>query len=169
MQKRNKIVPFSLFEGFDDADIGIENKEGTVTDLNKLLSNHFILFMKIWNFHWIIVGKRFGHIHEFFNELYDKFFENIDNIAERIRIIGGKPIGTLEGYLKETELKEYTDPSIPDDTKMIEEILKDYDTIIKQIRKYLENEKLDNGTSKFLEDLIEAHEKDAWMLRSHLK
>ena len=47
MQKRNKIVPFSLFEGFDDADIGIENKEGTVTDLNKLLSNHFILFMKI--------------------------------------------------------------------------------------------------------------------------
>ena len=48
-------------------------------------------------------------------------------------------------------------------------ILEDYETIIKQIREFLEEDKLDNGTSKFLEDLIEAHEKDAWMLRSHLE
>ena len=52
---------------------------------------------------------------------------------------------------------------------MIKEILEDYETIIKQIREFLEEDKLDNGTSKFLEDLIEAHEKDAWMLRSHLE
>ena len=166
---KNKIIPFSLFEGFDNGDIGIKDKEPTIEFLNKLLSNHFVLFMKIWNFHWIIVSKRFGPLHSFFNDLYDKFFNDIDGIAERIRMIGGRPIGTLEGYLKETELKEYTDSSVPDDTKMIKEILENYETIIKQIRKFLEDEKMDNGTSKYLKDLIEEHEKDAWMLRSHLE
>ena len=165
----NRIIPFSVFEGFDDGDIGIKDSEKTIKNLNKLLSNHFVLFMKMWNFHWIIVSNKFGPLHSFFNTLYDKFFGDIDGIAERIRMIGGRPIGNLEGYLKETDLKEYTDSDVPKDTKMIKEILEDYETIIKQIREFLEEDKLDNGTSKFLEDLIEAHEKDAWMLRSHLE
>jgi starvation-inducible DNA-binding protein len=168
---KNRIVPFSLFEGFDDGDIGIDKNEqnSTIEFLNKLQSNHFILFMKMWNFHWIVVSKRFSNIHNFFNELYDKFFKNIDDIAERIRSLGGRPIGTLEGYLKETDLKEYTDSSLPQADKMIKEVLSDYETIIKQIRTFLEKGELDNGTNKFLEDLIEAYEKDAWMLRSQLE
>jgi len=164
----NKILPFSIFEGYDDGDIGIENKKETVEKLNKLLSNYFILYMKLLNFHWNIVSKRFNNIHKFFEELYDKIFENIDSVAERIRIIGGRPISSLEGYLKNTDLKENTDSDVPDVDKMIEEILYDYETIIKEIRDYLSDD-LDNGTSKFLEDLIEAHEKDAWMLRSNLE
>ena len=83
-------------------------------------------------------------------------------------LIIGESIGSLEDG-DVTELKEYTDSSVPDDTKMIKEILENYETIIKQIRKFLEDEKMDNGTSKYLEDLIEEHEKDAWMLRSHLE
>jgi len=164
-----KIIKFSVFEGYDDGNIGIENKKDIIEKLNKLLSNYFILYMKLLNFHWNIVSKRFNNIHKFFEELYDKIFENIDGVAERIRIIGGQPISSLDGYLKNTNLKEYTDSKIPDVDEMIEEILDDYETIIKQIRDYLSYEDLDNGTSKFLEDLIESHEKDAWMLRSNLE
>lgn len=163
MKKLNHI---RLFEGFDDVNIGI--KKPMIDELNKLLSNHFVLFMKIWNFHWIIVSKRFGPLHQFFGDLYEKFFKNIDDIAERIRSLGGKPIGTLSGFLKESDIKEYDDNNIPKDTKMIEDILEDYETIIKEIRDILDKEP-DNGTNKFLEDLIESYEKDAWMLRSHLE
>lgn len=147
--------------------IGIENGSMTVDKLNSLLSNHFILFMKIWNFHWNLVSKRFGPLHKFFNDLYDKFFNDIDGIAERIRMIGGKPIGSLRGYLEKTKLEEFEGEETPKDTKMIEMILSDYETIIKEIREILQGD-VDNGTSKYLEDLIEAHEKDAWMLRSYL-
>jgi starvation-inducible DNA-binding protein len=166
---KNEILPFSVFENLEEIDIDIKNAEDTVKKLNKLLSNHFILFMKLWNFHWIVVSKRFKNIHEFFNELYDKFFENIDTVAERIRSLGGKPFGTFSEYIEESDIKEYDKSNVPDANKMIEIILEDYETLIKKIRKYLEDGELDNGTNKLLEDLIEEYEKNAWMLRSNIE
>lgn len=148
--------------------IGIENSSITVEKLNGLLSNHFILFVKLLNFHWNLVSKRFGGLHQFFNDLYDKIFEDIDGIAERIRMIGGNPIGSLKGYLEKAKLGEYNDLEFPKDNKMIEMILMDYELIIREIRDILKSENLDNGTSKYMEDLIDSHEKDAWMLRSYL-
>lgn len=152
-------------------DIGIKgsNSEEVVEELNELLSNHFILFVKIWNFHWTMVSKRFNGMHKFFNDLYDKYFENIDNIAERIRMLGGRPIGSLRGYLSESDLDEYDSEETPDIEDMVKMVLEDYESIIREIREILEIEELDNGTSKFMEDLIADYEKDAWMLRSHIE
>lgn len=166
LKKFNEIV----FEELTP-NIGIDNNEGEeiVEELNELLSNHFILFMKIWNFHWIMVTIGFGPFHEFFGKLYTKYFENIDKIAERIRMLSGKPIGTLQGYLGEADLDEFSGDETPEIGTMLSMILSDYEYIIKEIRELLEDEHLDNGTSKFLEDLIEDYEKDAWMLRSHIE
>lgn len=161
-----------LYESFDDTDLGIrdDKKELTVKFLNRLLSNQFVLFMKIWNFHWIIVSPTFGPTHGFFGDLYTKFFTIIDDTSERIRAIGGRPIGTLEGYLDKTELKEYSDDKdVPEEKNMYERILEDYEFIIREIRNFLDTDKIDNGTVNYLEDLIMKLEKDAWMLRSHLK
>ena len=160
-----------LYEGFDDTKIGVkeDKKEITIKFFNRLLSNQFVLFMKIWNFHWLIVSPTFGPTHAFFGDLYNKFFEIIDNTAERIRALGGRPIGTLEGYLDKTELKEYSDDKdVPDEKKMYEKILEDYEFIIREIRNFLDTEGIDNGSVNYLEDLIMNLEKSAWMLRSHL-
>jgi starvation-inducible DNA-binding protein len=53
---------------------------------------------------------------------------------------------------------------------MIRNLLNDHETIIKQIRKDIDlTAKInDMGTNNFLCDLIEKHEKTAWMLRAHL-
>lgn len=164
---KNEILPFSIFES-KDADIGIDNKDEIIKKLNGVLSNQFVLFLKLWNFHWIVVGKKFKNTHEFFNELYDEFFEDIDLTAERIRALNGKPIGTLKDFIEEADIKEYSDKETPKASKMYEMILKDYETLIKQIREILEGE-LDNGTNKLLEDIIEKYEKTAWMLRSNIE
>lgn len=159
-----------LNEGFDDTSIGVkeDKKELTIKFLNRLLSNEFVLFMKIWNFHWIIVSPNFGPTHKFFGDLYEKFFDTIDETAERIRSLGGRPIGALNQYLKTTELKEYEDEDIPEERKMYEKILEDYEFIIREIRNFLDTEGIDNGTMNYLEDLIMNLEKDAWMVRSHI-
>ena len=154
---------------YEDINIGIDNDKDTINFLNKLLSNHFILFLKLWNFHWNVFGSGFMANHKFLNELYDKFFEDIDSISEIIRALGGRQIVTLKGYLDKTDLKEYDDDKyIPKVEKMYEIILEDYESIIKDIRKFL-GDKVDNGTSNFLEDMIMKKEKDAWMVRSNIE
>lgn len=167
MEKNEKILPFSLFEG-KDPDIGIDNKDEIVEKLNKILSEQFVLFMKLWSFHWDVVGKKFKNTHEFFNELYDEFFEDIDLTAERIRSLGGKPFGTLKQFIEKSEITEYSENDTPKASKMYEIILSDFETLIKHIREDLKSE-LDNGTNKLFEDFIEKYEKNAWMLRSNIE
>lgn len=169
--KTREIIKFSMFESFGDANIGIEKeqKENIVKFLKKLQSNEFILFTKIWNFHWLIVSENFGPTHKFFGDLYESFFERIDEVAERIRILGEIPLGSLKDLLDKADLKEFNDDnSVPQEKEMYKSILEDYEIIIKDIRKFLDDEKVDNGTTNYLEDLIMKLEKDAWMIRSHL-
>jgi len=159
-------------EGFDDTSLGIkeDKKELTIKFLNRLLSNEFVLFMKIWNFHWIVVSPNFGNAHKFFGDLYEKFFEIIDNTSERVRALGGRPYGTLSKYLDKTELKEYDqDKEVPTEPDMYVRILEDYEFIIREIRNFLDTDGVDNGTVNYLEDLLSNLEKDAWMIRSHIK
>lgn len=167
------LINFDHFnESFYNANIGVDDdrKKITIEFLNRLLSNEFVLFMKLWNFHWIIVGPSFGIVHNFFEDLYKKFVDIIDDTSERIRSLGERPIGTLKGFLDVTELKEYKDDKeIPDDKEMFERLLEDYEFIIRGIRNFLSTDGIDNGTINYLEDLLMNLEKDAWMIRSHLK
>jgi len=157
-----------IFEKFEE--LGIEKDELTIDFLNRLLANHFVLFSKLYNFHWNIVGKQFASAHQYTNDLYDQLFENIDEIAERIRQLDGKPVGTLKGYLEITEIEEYDDTQTTPDIQIIFEIiLRDYEFLIRELRNFLFTEELDNGTVNFLEDMIMKKEKDAWLIRSRIK
>jgi starvation-inducible DNA-binding protein len=167
---KKDIVKFSLFESSEDIGINKEENDKVVDFLKKLQSNSFVLFMKLWNFHWNIVSKRFGQTHKFFNKLYDSFFDRIDDIAERIRELDKRPLGTLKNILDETDIKEYSDDDdVPSESRMFKMIVEDYETIIKSIRKCLEDEKVDSGTTNYLEDLISKLEKELWMLKSHIE
>ncbi len=157
-----------IFETFEE--LGIEKDELTIDFLNRLLSNHFVLFLKVYNFHWNVVGKQFGSVHQYTNDLYDELFEYVDEIAERVRQLDGKPIGTLKGYLEITEIEEYDDNKpTPNEKEIFEIILRDYEFLIRELRNFLSTEGLDNGTVNFLEDMIMKKEKDAWLIRSRVK
>jgi len=158
------------FEGYSDINIDLEEKETkpVIEFLNKLLSNHFILMVKAFNFHWNMVGKDFAQAHKFFQDIYEGAFEKIDSIAERVRFLGGRPISTVKGYLDEADLKDCED-DITDIEEMYELILKDIEDTIVSIRKFLKEEDVDNGTTNFLEGLLDETEKVAWLTRSHIK
>ncbi|MGL5731809.1 MAG: Dps family protein, partial [Bacteroidales bacterium] len=81
----------------------------SVTILNNLLADQFVLLAKAWNFHWNVKGPSFGTYHSFLEKLYDQLFEMIDSTAERVRAIDGRPLGSLHGYLDHTRVKEQDD------------------------------------------------------------
>ena len=77
----------------------------TVEKLNLYLANLNVLYRKVQNYHWNIVGTAFFSVHAKLEEYYDALNEQIDDVAERILSIGGRPLGTLKDYLAVSTIK----------------------------------------------------------------
>ena len=94
----------------------------------------------------------------------------IDEVAERVRDLNGKSLGTLSEYLQYGRLKE-SPGDYPDDRTMISNLLTDHEQIIRNLRKdadRCEDEYHDMGTNDFVLEAMQKHEKMAWMLRAHM-
>jgi starvation-inducible DNA-binding protein len=138
--------------------------------LNRLLADEFILYTKTLNDHWNVRGMQFSSLHEFFEVLYHKSLELSDDVAERVRTVGGTALGTMEDFLKNARLQEQKGFP-PDPRGMISNLMADHESIIATLREGIDamEERFDDpGTCNFLTDLLEKHEKLAWMLRTHL-
>ena len=153
--------------------IGIkpENSVCVADSLNKLLSDEHVLYIKTRNAHWNVVGPDFAAQHKLFEEQYVDLEEVIDQVAERIRTIDHYTVGTLEDFLKLTQLNEKSREN-NDSLSFIKDLLEDHESIIISLRENINtfaNDWHDMGSSDFITGLMETHEKMAWMLRSHLQ
>ena len=154
-------------------DIGIKDKNlKAVTDLlSAVLADAMVLYTKTRKFHWNVNGQSFMELHKLFESQYNKLEEAIDEIAERINKLGAPTIGTMEECLKLTSLKE-APGKYPAQLNMIKELLSDHETVIRALRKNIDDcdEKFeDKGTADFLTGLIQEHETIAWTLRRYLQ
>ena len=153
-------------------DIGLakEARHGVIEILNRVLCDEYILYTKTRNYHWNVVGPDFSERHEFFKEQYESLDEIADEVAERVRQLNGKSLGTLSEFTQHGRIKE-NPGEYPDDLKMISNLVADHEQIIRTLRKdadRCEDEYHDMGTNDFLIGIMEKHEKMAWMLRAHL-
>lgn len=152
-----------------EANIGLSAKtrKEVAEILNHLLSDEMVIYIKTLKFHWNVYGIVFHDFHALFKEQYEQMLDISDDVAERARALGHDSYGTMAEFLKHTRLKE--EPGkIPDALGMIKILLADHEAVIRQIRKDIETceDSGDIGTSNFLQDLMEKHEKIAWMLRA---
>jgi len=153
-----------------NSDIEPENRAAVTTLLNTLLADEYVLYVKTQNFHWNIRNSmNFNDLHLFFGKMYDEIADFIDALAERVRALGGRPLATMNEFIKNARLKE--EGSVPADKEMIKKLLDDSEAIIRSLRADIQKtaEWNDMGTNNMLADLITKHEKMAWMLRSYLK
>src|SRR5690606_33776932 len=74
--------------------------------LNELLANYSVHYQKLRNYHWNVKGSDFFDLHEQFESQYNEARDNIDAIAERIRVFGKTPMSTMREYLETSEIKE---------------------------------------------------------------
>ncbi|MDO6738793.1 Dps family protein [Wenyingzhuangia sp. 2_MG-2023] len=140
-----------------------------VSALNKLLASYHVHYQKLRNFHWNVVGPDFFEIHEKFETQYNIVKLNIDEVAERIRVFGKKPIGTLTSYLETSKITEIHDPLTA--TEMVKEILNDFEILLNQmndVSSAAENIK-DRGTQDMMNSFIRQMEKTHWMLTAFMK
>src|SRR3990167_7412575 len=87
--------------------IDAKNLEGSISILNKLLSDEYVLYTKTRNYHWNVTGPDFSELHKFFESQYEELDDAIDEVAERARSLGGRSLGTLKEFLQSTRLKEF--------------------------------------------------------------
>lgn len=148
-----------------------EQRQGVIDLLNKDLADAYLLLVKTKKFHWDVVGPQFRTLHQLWEEQYQALTETIDSVAERVRALGGYPIGTMEGFLKVASLKE-AGGTVPTATGMVTRLVEDHEQIIRNLREHIDqsSEKFhDEGTADFLTGLMEGHEEMAWMLRSFIE
>ncbi len=153
--------------------IGIteKNLDAITSVLTNVLADAMMLYSKTRKFHWNVKGESFMELHKLFEGQYKKLEEAIDEIAERINKLGSPVIGTLKEYLQHTSLKEAAG-KYPNQNDMLKELLTDHETIIKALRKNIDDctDKFkDAGTADFLTGIMEEHETIAWTLRRYFK
>ena len=126
------------------------------------------MYVKLHRYHWYIKGENFFVLHDYFEQQYLETGENLDEIAERIIMIGGRPLATMSKYLKETTLEEAN----ADDTEeeIILQLIHDFEKVVMEIRSIgipLTDEYQDESTNDLLIGLQRNFEKKLWMLRAY--
>lgn len=141
-----------------------------VTDaLSALLASSFTLYLKTHNYHWNVTGPMFHTLHGLFEEQYTELWNAVDEIAERIRALGAFAPGSSTAFAEMSTVSEET--GRPEAMEMIRILAADNEAVAASARQLIEAaEAADDYAS---EDLgvgrLQVHEKNAWMLRSHLE
>ena len=148
-----------------------EQLHSVIKLLNRDLADFYLLIIKTKKYHWDVVGPQFRTLHELWEEQYETLSMNIDETAERIRSLGGYPLGTAAGFVEYSTISEH--PSdLPNANEMVARLVQDHEQIIRNLREDIDKcseEYHDEGTADFLTELMEQHEEMAWMLRSFLE
>lgn len=164
-------LPKTVTQPTPDIGLGEANVQGVTALLSRLLADEHVLYMRLRNYHWNVVGMAFGPLHALFQSQYEALSETIDEVAERIRMLGPSVPGTLTEMLQLATLTERPG-ELPNDQTMVTNLVADHEAIIRHLRKDVRasDEQYDDmGTNDFLTALMEQHEKSAWMLRAHIE
>ena len=148
--------------------IGISEKDRKLIckELNKLLADSYLLYLKTQNYHWNVTGQMFQSLHQLFESQYTELSMAIDVIAERIRALGEFAPGSFAAFSRISSIKE--EAAIPNAEEMIHNLVHANETVVTTARQIisLSTEYEDDVTADLMIERMQIHEKNAWMLRS---
>lgn len=139
-----------------------------IDHLQQSLSETIVVTSKAQTYHWNVTGIAFGPLHALFQDIYEDHFAAQDEIAERIKALGGhadgRPSAALKlsaaaecaGNLKAEEMVE----QLAGDERKLSDTLKSTAKTAEEIS--------DFASHDLAVERIAAHDKFAWMLESHL-
>src|SRR5437764_2521712 len=138
--------------------------------LQKQVANGFVLYANYKHYHWQTFGPMFRDLHLMFDEFAKDTLGTIDEMAERIRMIGQDIANRKLKQMQEAANVQSTG-SGQTMREMIEEADANLYVVIKDIRNAVKiaDENNDPGTVDMLSKIVRTHEKNEWFLREVLK
>jgi starvation-inducible DNA-binding protein len=147
------------------SDLGAETIKNITGALNALLADVFAIYVKAKNFHWHVSGPHFRDYHLLLDEQASQLFAMTDDIAERVRKIGGTTIRSI-GHIARLQRISDNDADYVDPLDMLAELREDNRTILANMREVhdLCSESNDVATTSLLENWIDETERRIWFL-----
>jgi len=133
--------------------------------LNALLADAFALYVKTKNFHWHVSGRHFHDYHLMLDEQSDAIFATTDQLAERVRKLGGSTLRSIGQIGKLQTIKDNNEEFVPP-REMLRELMEDNKHMAAAMRKahQLADDNEDSGTAGLLETFIDETERRTWFL-----
>jgi starvation-inducible DNA-binding protein len=134
--------------------------------LNKQISTWSVLYVKLHNYHWYVKGNQFFTLHVKFQELYEEATLVVDDFAERLLALEGKPVATMTEHLKLSSVKEATGTESAEE--MVDSLIKDFSGVAAELKEGMEEaeKKGDETTADMLLAVHKSLEKHLWMLKA---
>ena len=138
-----------------------------VVSLQQLLADFQVYYTNLRGFHWNIKGHDFFVLHSQFEKMYDDTAEKVDEIAERILMLGGTPANKFSDYLKVANINEVD--KISNGEQALNNILQSISYLIGEERKILSiaSQSGDEVTVSMMSDYLQEQEKLVWMLTAY--
>ena len=133
--------------------------------LNAALADVFALYLKTKNFHWHMSGPHFRDYHLLLDDHATQIFAMTDDIAERVRKIGGRTLHSI-GEISRLQRIHDNDQEFVEAPDMLRELHADNMSLIESLRAAHEvtDEAGDYATTSLIEVWIDETERRAWFL-----
>ncbi|HTZ70406.1 MAG TPA: DNA starvation/stationary phase protection protein [Acetobacteraceae bacterium] len=147
------------------SDLGANTIRDVSGALNALLADVFVLYLKTKNFHWHVSGPHFRDYHLLLDDQGAQIFAMTDDIAERVRKIGGTTLRSI-GHIARLQRLPDNDADFVTPEDMLSELRDDNLTLLGSLRSTheLASESNDSATTSLIENWIDETERRVWFL-----
>ncbi len=142
-----------------------ENIQNLTAELNVLLADVFAVYIKTKNFHWHVSGPHFRDYHLLLDEHAEQVFAMTDDIAERVRKLGGTTIRSI-GHVASLKHVADNDAEYVEPLDMLGELREDNQALVSRMIEIhdLCEEANDVATASLLETWIDQAQRRIWFL-----
>ena len=153
-------------------EVSQENREDhpVVQYLQCQVANAFVLYANYKHYHWQTFGPHFRDLHLMFDEFAKEVLETVDDMAERIRMIG-QDVQPVQLTQMQDTANVHSAAAGQSTHEMIEEADANLLAVIKDMRDAAKaaEQSHDPGTVDLFSKIVQIHEKHEWFLRQILK
>jgi starvation-inducible DNA-binding protein len=165
MSKKAELIEREKAPLSTPSDIGAKAVRDITGALNALLADAFSLYLKTKNFHWHMSGPHFRDYHLLLDDHGDQLFAMTDDIAERVRKIGGTTIRSI-GHIARLQRIRDNDAEYVTPGDMLSELHEDEKAFVLSMRAVhtLCDDPGDVATASLLENWIDQSQRRSWFL-----
>lgn len=166
-------MSFNIAQGSDTERAALNtpsdlSKEATATlaeNINRLVADAYVLYLKTKNFHWHVSGPNFRDFHEMLDEQSEQILDSIDPLAERARKLGQPTLKSLSQILSLASLSE-NEKDFVSPYDMLVELMNDNIAVAKAMREAhgICDDWDDVATASLIEQYLDETEKRTWFL-----